>query len=194
MRKVIVLLHSSLDGFVEGPKGDMDIQWVSYDKEMEMNSKEILSNVDTVLWGTKTYLGMKQYWTTVPTLPSPSPFELEHSKWLDRTTKVIFSRSLESVEWVNARLVRQNAVEEIKKLKQEPGKDMIILGSPRFAHHLQQNGLIDEYQITISPVLLGKGLPLFQGIQDKIKLRLLGNKTFRSGALALHYQVETNNN
>lgn len=191
MRKVIVLLHASLDGFVEGPKGDMDIQWISYDKEMEMNSKAVFSNIDTVLWGTKTYLAMKKYWPIVPSLPSPSTFEREHSKWLDRTTKIIFSSSLESVDWINTRLVKQNAADEIKKLKQQPGKDMIIIGSPRFSHYLLQQGLVDEYQMTISPVLLGKGLPLFQDVSERIKLRLLDNKVFRSGALALHYQVNS---
>jgi len=191
MRKIIVLLHASLDGFVEGPKGDMDIQWISYDKEMEMNSKAVFSNIDTVLWGTKTYLAMKKYWPIVPTLPSPSTFEREHSKWLDRTTKIIFSSSLESVDWINTRLVKENAADEIKKLKQQPGKDMIIIGSPRFAHFLLQQGLVDEYQMTISPVLLGKGLPLFQDVPERIKLRLLDNKAFRSGALALHYQVNS---
>ncbi|MFH4307029.1 dihydrofolate reductase family protein, partial [Acinetobacter baumannii] len=96
--------------------------------------------------------------------------------------------TLDTVEWNNSRLVKDHVEEEINKLKQQPGKDMVILGSPRFAHYLMQLGLIDEYKITVLPVLLGSGLPLFQGIEQKTSLKLIENKTFASGAIGLHYQ------
>ncbi len=92
--------------------------------------------------------------------------------------KKVFSTTLDTVEWNNSRLVKDHVEEEINKLKQQAGKDMVILGSPRFAHYLMQLGLIDEYKITVSPVLIGSGLPLFQGIQEKpilnsLKIKLL---------------------
>ena len=189
MRKLVLFLHSSLDGFVEGPNGEMDIGWVSYDADLEKHAKEILSTADTVIWGRGTYQMMHNYWPSVPSDPSASQYELNHAEWIEKTTKIVFSTTLEKVEWNNSRLVKENLKEEINKLKQQEGKDMAILGSPRLAHHLMQLDLIDEYKITVSPVLIGSGLPLFQGLKEKINLKLIENKTFDSGAIALVYQT-----
>jgi dihydrofolate reductase len=188
MRKVVVFLHASLDGIVEGPNGVMDINWIAYDGDMEKHAAEILSTVDTVLWGKNTYLGMQGYWTTVPSNPEASPHEVAHAKWIDETTKIVFSTTLEHADWNNTRLVKGNVAEEIAKLKDQPGKDMIVLGSPRFAHHLMQLGLVDEYKMTISPVVLGKGLPYFKDIPEKMNLKLNQFKKFDSGAIGLTYQ------
>ncbi|MBL0386793.1 dihydrofolate reductase family protein [Tumebacillus sp. ITR2] len=189
MRKLVLFLHASLDGFVEGPNGEMDIGWVSHDADMEKHAKEILSTADTVIWGRGTYQMMHSYWTSVPSDPSSSQHELDHAEWIEKTAKIVFSTSLEKVEWNNSRLVKEDVEEEIKNLKQQPGKDMVILGSPRLAHYLMQLDLIDEYKITVSPVLIGSGLPLFQGLKEKINLKLIENKTFDSGAIALVYQT-----
>ncbi|MDR6550758.1 dihydrofolate reductase family protein [Paenibacillus qinlingensis] len=189
MRKLVLFLHASLDSFVEGPKGEMDIGWVAYDAELEKHAKEILSTADTVIWGRGTYQMMHNYWPSVPSDPSSSEHERDHAEWIENTAKIVFSTTLENVEWNNSRLVKENVEEEIKNLKQQPGKDMVILGSPRLAHYLMQLDLIDEYKITVSPVLIGSGLPLFQGIKEKINLKLIENKTFNSGALGLVYQT-----
>lgn len=189
MRKLVLFLHTSLDGFVEGPNGEMDIGWVSYDADLENYAKEVLSTADTVIWGRGTYQMMHSYWPSVPSNPSASEYERNHAEWIEKTTKIVFSTTLEQVEWNNSRLVKENIEEEIKKLKQQPGEDMVILGSPRFAHHLMQLGLIDEYKITVSPVLIGSGLPLFHGIKEKVNLKLIENKIFDSGALGLVYQT-----
>ncbi|OKP78517.1 dihydrofolate reductase [Paenibacillus sp. P3E] len=189
MRKLVLFLHASLDGFVEGPKGEMDIGWVSYDADLEKHAKEILSTADTVIWGRGTYQMMNSYWPSVPSNPSASQHELNHAEWIEKTAKIVFSTTLEKVEWNNSRLVKENVGEEIKNLKEQPGKDMVILGSPRFAHYLMQLDLIDEYKITVSPVLIGSGLPLFQGLKEKIDLKLIENKTFDSGAIGLVYQT-----
>jgi dihydrofolate reductase len=189
MRKLVLFLHASLDGFVEGPKGEMDIGWVSYDADLEKHAKEILSTADTVIWGRGTYQMMHSYWTSVPSDPSASQHERNHAEWIEKTAKIVFSTTLEKVEWNNSRLVKEAVEEEIKNLKHQPGKDMVILGSPRFAHYLMQLDLIDEYKISVSPVLIGSGLPLFQGLKDKINLKLIENKTFDSGAIGLVYQT-----
>lgn len=189
MRKLVLFLHSSLDGFVEGPNGPMDISWVAYDSDLERHAREILSMADTVLWGRGTYQMMHSYWPSVSSDPNASQHERDHAEWIEKTNKVVFSTTLENVEWNNSRLVKENVEEEIKRLKEQPGKDIVILGSPRFAHTLMQLGLIDEYKITVSPVVIGSGLPLFQGVQEKINLKLIENKTFDSGALGLVYQT-----
>jgi dihydrofolate reductase len=189
MRKLVLFLHASLDGFVEGPNGEMDIGWVSYDADLEIHAKEILSTADTVIWGRGTYQMMHNYWPSVLSNQSATEHERNHAEWIEKTAKIVFSTTLEKVEWNNSRLVKEDVEEEIKNLKQQQGKDMVILGSPRFAHHLMQLNLIDEYKITVSPVLIGSGLPLFQGLKDKINLKLIENKTFDSGAIGLVYQT-----
>lgn len=189
MRKLVLFLHASLDGFVEGPNGEMDIGWIAYNAELEIHAQEILSTADTVIWGRGTYQMMHSYWPSVPSNPSASQHERNHAEWIEKTAKIVFSTTLEKVEWNNSRLVKEDVEEEIRNLKQQPGKDMVILGSPRLAHYLMQYDLIDEYQITVSPVLVGKGLPLFQGLKDKINLKLIANKTFDSGAIGLSYQT-----
>lgn len=189
MRKLVLFLHASLDGFVEGPKGKMDIGYISYDAELERHAKEILSTADTVLWGRGTYQMMHDYWPSVPLDPSASEYERNHAEWIEKTEKIVFSTTLEKVEWNNSRLVKEDVEAEIKKLKQQPGQDMVILGSPRFAHYVMQLDLIDEYKITVSPVLIGSGVPLFQGIRERINLKLIESKTFDSGALGLVYQT-----
>lgn len=189
MRKVILFLHSSLDGFVEGPNGEMDIGWVSYNEELEKHAREVLSTVDTVLWGKGTYQMMKNYWTSVPSNPEASEYEIEHAKWIEETVKVVFSTTLEKADWNNSRLVKENIEEEIKTLKEQSGKDIIILGSPRFAHSLMELNLIDVIKMTISPVIIGSGLPLFKGSDYKRNLSLVENKTFKSGVIGLTYNI-----
>ena len=128
MRKLILFLHSSLDGFVEGPKGEMDIGWVYYDADLEKHAKEVLSTVDTVIWGRSTYQMMYKYWTSVPMNPSASQHELNHAEWIEKTTKIVFSTKLDKVEWNNSRLVKDDIEKEINILKQQSGKDMVKIG------------------------------------------------------------------
>jgi dihydrofolate reductase len=187
LRKVILYMHTSLDGCVEG-SSEWDISWISYNHELEKYAEEILSNVDTVLWGRTTFLGMQQYWTSVPDNPESSKHEINHAKWLENTTKIAFSKTLEKVDWKNSRLVKENIAEEITKLKQQLGKDMIILGSPALAQSLMQLDLIDEYRLTVNPVILGSEKPLFKDIPKKMDLRLVDSRVFDAGVLALTYQ------
>ncbi|UQW81687.1 dihydrofolate reductase family protein [Staphylococcus edaphicus] len=189
MRKLIVFLHSSLDGFVEGPKGAMDIGWVAYNHELEDFADSVLSTADTIIWGRKTYEMMYDYWPTVPSDENASEHELNHAKWIENVEKIVFSKVLESVEWNNSKLIKDHVEEEINKLKQCEGGDIVVLGSPRFAHYLMQLNLVDAYKITISPTLIGKGLPLFQNINDQMALKLIASETFESGALGLNYQI-----
>ncbi|MFT8879406.1 MAG: dihydrofolate reductase family protein [Oenococcus sp.] len=189
MRKLVLFLHASLDGFVEGPNGAMDIGWIAYDADLEKYAEKVLNTADTVIWGRRTYQMMHDYWPTVPANPSASPYERHHADWIEQVDKIVFSRTLKEVEWHHTRLVQDNVKKEINRLKQQPGQDMVILGSPRLAHSLMALDLIDEYKITISPVLIGQGLPLFQGIKNKVDLKLLENQSFDSDALGLTYQT-----
>ncbi|WP_436866136.1 dihydrofolate reductase family protein [Staphylococcus pseudoxylosus] len=188
MRKLVVFLHSSLDGFVEGPQGAMDIGWIVYNHELEDFANEVLQTADTIVWGRKTYEMMYDYWPTVSSNENASKHELNHAKWIENVEKVIFSKALNRVDWHNSRLVKKNVKDEIIHMKQQEGKDIVVLGSPRFAHYLMQLDVVDEYKMTVSPTLIGKGLPLFQNIHEQVDLKLIDSKTFESGALGLIYQ------
>ena len=186
MRKVILLMHVSLDGFVGGPQGEVD--WIKIDNEMYHDVDELLKTVDTALYGRVTYQMMENYWPTVPHNSSSTQFELHHADWVEHVHKIVFSKSLDKVTWNNTRLIKENIQEEVLKLKQQPGKDMMIFGSPSIAHLFMKLDLIDAYRIMVNPVILGKGIPLFQDINDRKKLTLLQAKTFQSGVVGLHYE------
>jgi dihydrofolate reductase len=186
MRNVISLMHVSLDGFVAGPNGEMD--WIAIDEEMYSDVADLVSTVDTALYGRVTYHGMESYWPTVPANPASTKEERRHAHWVENVQKIVFSTTLESVGWNNTRLVKANVAEEIARLKQQPGKNLMIFGSPTLTHTFIQLGLIDEYRITVNPVVLGSGIPLFKDVREQIALKLLASKTFRSGVVGLHYR------
>ncbi|HEU5199308.1 MAG TPA: dihydrofolate reductase family protein [Ktedonobacterales bacterium] len=191
MRKVISLIHLSLDGFAAGPNDELD--WISYDNELEQDAHSLHDTTDAVIWGRRTYEGMASYWLTVPDNPASTPAELEHARWLDAATKIVVSRTLERIEWNNAQntvLIKDNIAEEIHKIKQQPGKDIWFLGSTMLAQTFMQLDLIDEYRVNINPTVLGQGKALFAGVTRPFSLKLLESKTFKSGVVALRYEPE----
>jgi len=189
MRKLMLYMHVSLDGFVQG-EHDWDINWVIHDEELEQYADETFSTVDTVLWGRGTFLGMRQYWTTVPDNPDASEHDKAHAAWINKTQKVVFSTTLENAGWHNSILIKENVAEEIRKLKNQDGRDMIVIGSPRFAHGLMRHNLIDEFRVNVNPIILGKGLPLFKDVPQRVQLELVQSRTFRSGVVGLVYRLK----
>jgi dihydrofolate reductase len=188
MRNVVLFMHLSLDGFAAGPNGELE--WISYDQELEKYGEEIVSTVGSPLYGRVTYQLMESYWPTVLTNPSANEHEQAHARWLENVEKVVFSKTLAKVEWNNTRLIKDNIAEEVSKLKQQPGKDLVIFGSPSLAQTFMQLDLIDDYRLTVNPVVLGSGILLFKDIKDKINLKLLETKTFNSGVIGLHYETQ----
>ena len=189
MRKVISLIHLSLDGFASGPNDELD--WISYDDELEKDAHSMHDLTDAVIWGRRTYEGMAGYWLTVPGNPDSTPAEREHARWLDNATKIVVSRTLERIEWGNAQntvLIKDNIAEEINRIKQQPGKDIWFLGSTMLAQTFMQLDLIDEYRININPIVLGQGKPLFAGVNRQFRLKLIASKTFASGVVGLRYE------
>jgi dihydrofolate reductase len=185
MRKVIFLIHLSLDGYVAGPNGEMD--WIVYNDEIEKYAHDLHDTTDAAIYGRVTYQMMEGYWPTVLNKPDAEAGELAHATWVDAATKVVFSRTLDSVQWNNTLLIRDNIAEEMAKLKQQPGKDMWLLGSPTIAQTFMRLGLIDEYRINVNPVVLGSGMPLIKGV-DNLKLNLIDSQTFKGGVVALRYE------
>jgi dihydrofolate reductase len=186
MRKIVTTTWVTLDGFIAGPNGEMD--WVMVDEEMGNYEYDVVSAADTLLLGRVTYQSFAGAWPYVPDNPNASEGEKVYARRLNEMRKVVFSRTLESVEWTNSTLLKAVVAEEIEKLKQEPGRDMLIYGSASLVQTLTNLGLIDEYQVLVHPVLLGGGKPLFRDIKDQVKLKLEGTRTFPSGVVGLYYQ------
>lgn len=182
MRKIIVSNLVSLDGFFEGSNRELD--WFVVEEEFFEYAKELLRSVDTILFGRVTYEGMASYWPTQAAKDNDPT--ITHK--MNNLSKIVFSKTLSRVEWNNSKLVKGNIAEEIPKLKQEPGKDIVIFGSGSIVSALTRIGLIDEYRIIVNPVILGKGNPLFKGLQDKLNLELLKTKKLKSGVVIFYYQ------
>jgi dihydrofolate reductase len=181
MRKIILFNLVSLDGFFEGSSGDID--WHNVDDEFNDFAIEQLESADGLIFGRVTYEMMAGYWPTAIAAEN-DPIIAEK---MNTISKTVFSRTLEKAEWKNTRLVRENILEEIAQLKQQPGKDILIFGSAKLGATLTQNGSIDEYRIMVNPVILGEGRTLFGGVSGPVKLMLLNTRTFWNGNVLLSY-------
>src|SRR6266487_4407120 len=170
MRKVILSNLVTLDGFFAGPNGELD--WFIVNEEGKKDANDLLSKVDAILFGRVTYQLLADYWPAAATNPSTSKSDLEIADKMNNLPKIVFSKTLQEVKWNNSRLVKENIAEEISKMKQQPGKDMVIFGSGSIVTTFMQLGLIDEYRILVNPVVLGNGKPLFTDINDKQNLKL----------------------
>lgn len=181
MRRLFAFNMVTLDGFFEGPNQEID--WHNADNE-EFNEFAIeqTSSVDTLLFGRITYQLMASYWPT-ETAMSADPIVAE---LMNRLSKIVFSRTLERVEWNNTRLIRENAHKEIQYLKSQPGKDMAIFGSADLISSIMD--VIDEHRLMVNPVLLRRGSPLFKSAGDRTRLQLVDSRIFRSGNVLLSYQ------
>ncbi|HST86882.1 MAG TPA: dihydrofolate reductase family protein [Ktedonobacterales bacterium] len=190
MRKIIVTMWVTLDGFIAGPNGEMD--WVGqfYDDAMGTYESELVNSADTLLLGRVTYQSFAGSWPKVPDNPDASPGEVEYARKLNAMRKIVFSKTLEGAEWNNSQLAREIVPEEIERMKQEHGRDMVIYGSASLVQTLTNLGLIDEYQILVHPVVLGGGKPLFHGITNRKTLTLVNSQTHPSGVVLLTYQPE----
>jgi dihydrofolate reductase len=177
MRKVIVSNLMSLDGFFED--ANRTLGWFVPDEEFFTYAREMLCAADTILFGRRTYEHMAAYW---PSAPAD-----EIAEKMNGLAKVVFSRTLNTVEWNNSKLIRGDAAAEVARMKKAPGSDMVILGSAELASSLLQAELVDEYRVIVSPVVLGAGNPLFPNIKHKLNLRLSRLQALSSGVVVLYY-------
>jgi dihydrofolate reductase len=134
------------------------------------------------------YPTYEKYWLAAPANPSSTKNEIEYARLADRTQKIVFSKTLEKVEWKTTRIIKDHIAEEILRMKQQPGKDMLILGGAGLVSSFMNLGLIDEYHLVVNPLVLGGGKPLFKDVKERHKLKLRKTKTFRSGKVVLHYE------
>ncbi len=185
MRTLYLFNMITLDGYFEGAT-KWDISWHKVDAEFNEFAIEQLNATDTLIFGRVTYEGMAAYW------PTETPIKNDPivANMMNSSPKVVFSRTMKNAEWNNTRVVKENTAQELANLKKQSGKDIGILGSANLASTLVESGLIDEYRVMINPVILGKGTLLFQGFGDRLNLRLLKARTFKSGNVLLCYGRE----
>src|SRR6478672_9142126 len=180
MRKLIAAINMTLDGFC-------DHTAMIADEEIHQHYNELLSNAGTLIYGRITYQLMESYWPSVIKNPTGNKPMDEFAVLIDNISKIVFSRTLKNVEWKNTTLKKEVLKEEILELKEQAGKN-IVVGSPGLIVAFTQLDLIDEYQLSVQPTILGNGLPLFKNIRDRVNLKLLKTKTFSCGAVALYYE------
>lgn len=187
MRKVVLYMHCSVDGFVGGPNGEMD--WIHVDDEIFEYAGDQTDRSDTALYGRKTWEMMDAYWPTAADQPNAGKHDIQHSKWYNQVPKVIISKTLKGKNLKNVTIVADNIKEEIEKIKRMPGGDIVIFGSPSAVHALMEQNLIDDYWLFINPVLIGQGIPIFRNIQQRTRLQLKKAHPFTSGVVCLHYEL-----
>ena len=180
MRRLIAAINMTLDGFC-------DHTAMIADDEIHEHYNELLRSGDTLIYGRITYQLMESYWPTVVKNPTGNKPEDEFAVLIDNISKIVFSRTLKNVEWKNARVAKKSIKEEILELKQQPGKD-IFVGSPSLIVAVLNLNLVDEFQISVQPIIVGKGLPLLKNINDRINLKLFRTKTFSCGAVTHYYE------
>ncbi|NBD22251.1 dihydrofolate reductase family protein [Paenibacillus glycinis] len=188
MRKLVLFMHVSLDGYASDSNGGLG--WIPYDEELANYAEEIVAEVGSPVYGRATYRLMESYWPAMLDDPNASRHETEHAKWLQDVEKIVISGTMDKAEWNNTVLIKDRIAEKIKALKERPGKNLVIFGSPGAAKTLLELGLIDEFLLTICPVVLGGGKSVFDGGVEKIKLKLLSSRTLQSGIIATRYELE----
>jgi dihydrofolate reductase len=190
MRKLIFFMHTSLDGFVAGLNGEMD--WIKVEDEIFDFVGTMTDQSDTALYGRVTYQMMESYWPTAGNQPNASKHDKEHSAWYNKVSKVVLSKTISEIGLDNTRVLGDHLADKINKIKEQDGKNILIFGSPGASHSLLKEGLIDEFWLFVNPLLLGQGIPLFKGLIETTKLKLIETKTFSCGVVALHYETKRN--
>jgi dihydrofolate reductase len=185
MPKLIVFNHVTLDGYFTGANGDMSWAHAGND-DAEFNAfvADNASGGGQLLLGRTTYELFSSYWPT-PIAIKNDPIVAEG---MNSMPKIVFSRTLDKASWSNTKLLKGDLISEVRKLKSEPGDGIAILGSGTIVSELAPTGLIDEYQVVVNPIVLGKGRPLFDGIEKTLNLKLTKMRAFGNGKVYLCYQ------
>jgi dihydrofolate reductase len=194
-RKIIAALQVSVDGFIEGPNREMDWAMME-DEETWRDVFEMLGHVDTFILGRKMYPGYEQYWLAVLADPGgilpfsgrvASKNEIAYARLADSTDHIVLSGTLDKVSWKTTRIVRD--VEDIRKMKQQPGKDMYAVGGATLVSSLMNLDLIDELRLMVNPLILGGGIALFKDVKERHSLKLVRVKPLKSGKVSLTYST-----
>jgi dihydrofolate reductase len=189
MRKLIISMNLSLDGYLSGPRGELDWHFESWNEAMGYWLLEQLNEADTILLGKNTYEAMSAYW---PVRPCETDFPRQDLAIADRMNqyrKIVFTRSKATPSWNNSMFTQGEPGEEIPQLKKKAGKNIILYGSGRLATAIIQSRLADELLLWIHPVILGNGRMLFNNINERVHLKLVRSVPFETGVVAFSFEV-----
>lgn len=193
MRKVIVSMNLTLDGYISGPDCGLDWHFNRWAPDMGERLAAELNRSDTILLGRVTYQAMASYWPKQIADTSGAREDLAFADLMNRHRKVVYSNTLRSADWYNSTLISGHIGQAVMQLKQSggtPEKHIIIYGSGRLVRTLIRLGMVDEFQLWIHPVLLGKGKPLIKALRHRLGLQLVTTQIFGSGVVLLQYVPE----
>lgn len=181
-------MHVSLDGFVAGL--NREINWVKANEEIFDHVGKRIRECESALYGRVTYQMMENYWPTAGDKPTATKHDIEHAKWYKTAQKVVLSRTMKGADLTNTTIISDNLSDSLNELKRQPGKEILLFGSPTATHFLVQQNLIDGFWLFVNPIILGQGIPLFADIQERINLKLLTTRQFDIGVTELNYIVD----
>ena len=184
-RKLKLQVQMTIDGFVAGPNGELDWMTWNWDDELKKYVGDLTNTFDTILLGRKMTDGFVAHWTNV--MKNPNNPEYAAAKIFVDTPKVVFTKTLKSHNWTNTALAKGDLAEEVNRLKEQKGKDIIVYGGANFVSSLVKNNLIDEYYLFINPVILCNGLSIFSRLDKSMNLKLVASKAFDCGIVVLNY-------
>ncbi|QIS08009.1 dihydrofolate reductase family protein [Nocardia arthritidis] len=189
MRKLVALEHMTVDGYVDSGEG-MGFEWTfpGMSEEVSAFAGHVIGDVDTAMYGRKTYLGMYGHWSAVPDNPDAGASDLAHADWVNNVAKVVASTTLESADWHNSRLISTDLTAAVQDLKSADGETIMIFASPVLVHSLAAADLIDEYRVFVHPVVIGGGTPLFAP-KSNLGPTLAESNIFDNGVVYLRYAV-----
>lgn len=182
MRNIILFNLITLDGYFAGPNGE--IEWHRVDEEFNDFAIEQLHTIGSIIFGRVTYQMMAEFWPS-PTALKEDPVVAE---LMNTLPKIVVSRTLQTADWNNTRLVKTDVAGELSRLKQQPGKDLFVFGSADLASTLIRENLIDEYRLLVNPVVLGRGKPLFKDVNTPLQLQFQSSRPFQNGNILLIYR------
>lgn len=184
-------MHISLDGFVAGPKGELN--WAKVDGEIFDFVGKRISQTDTAMYGRVTYELMESYWPTAGAKPNATQHDIDHSKWYAKAGKIVLSKTMKGMSLPNTKIISENLSDQVHDIKQSQtggSDDILLFGSPTATHVLLEQNLIDGFWLFVNPIVLGKGISLFKDIKERIKLKQLSTHQFDCGVTELNYVVE----
>jgi len=186
MRKLLVFNSVTLDGYFTDQNGDMSWAHRQDDPEWNAFTAENAKSGGELLFGRVTYDLMASFWPT----PAAEKIAPEVAEGMNKAPKVVFSRSMEKAEWNNTRVIKGDLAEEIRKLKEAPGDGLVLMGSGSIISQIALAGVVDEYQMIVNPLALGKGRTMFDGIKDTLNLKLASTRAFKNGNVLLSYKTQ----
>jgi dihydrofolate reductase len=188
MGKIISLIHMSLDGYMADQDGQ--INWIKMDEEVAGYVAELTHGASGTIYGRVTYQLMDPYWPNVLKNPEAYPkWQVDYAVWVNEALKLVISKTLAGVSWNNMRVISENVVEEIGKIKREAKDNLLLLASATLVNTLLPAGLIDEICVTVNPIVLGGGKEFFKPMRSRAPLKLLETRKFKTGVMGLRYQV-----